>query len=124
MRLARLLVPVVAAVALVFTFRGGDTLVALLLMAYAMVTQLFPALLASLMRTRRVTAAGAMSGIIVGEATVAAITIGNVKLQTLLPSWPSGITDLNIGLVALVLNVLAMALVSAVGARPGRVAPT
>jgi len=124
MRLARLLVPVVAAVALVFTFRGGDTLVALLLMAYAMVTQLFPALLASLMRTRRVTAAGAISGIIVGEATVAAITIGNVKLQTLLPSWPSGITDLNIGLVALVLNVLAMALVSAVGARPARVAPT
>ena len=34
---ARLLVPVLAAIALVFTFRGGSTLVTLLLMAYSMV---------------------------------------------------------------------------------------
>ncbi len=111
--LARLLVPVVAGVALVFTFRGGDTLVTLLLMAYAMVTQLFPALLASLARIRRVTAAGAIAGIVVGETTVAVITLGNVKLAVLLPTWPSAITDMNIGLIALVLNVVAMLGVSA-----------
>jgi SSS family solute:Na+ symporter len=111
--LARAMVPVVAAVALFFTFRGGDTLVTLLLMAYSMVTQLFPALLASLGDIRRVTPLGAMSGIVVGELTVAVITLFNVQLPTLLPTWPASITDLNIGLVALVLNVTVMFAVSA-----------
>lgn len=111
--LARVFVPVVAAVALVFTFRGGDTLVTLLLMAYAMVTQLFPALLASMMRVQRVSAAGAMAGILVGELTVAVITLGDVKLPALFPSWPSAITDLNIGIVALLLNLFALTIVSA-----------
>ena len=59
--LARGLVPLICAVALAFTFRGGDTLVALLLMAYAMVTQLFPALIASFLRVPRVPAAGGIS---------------------------------------------------------------
>ncbi len=112
-RLARLFVPAVAAVALFFTFRGGDTLVTLLLMAYSMVTQLFPALLASMLRVPRVSAAGAISGIVVGEFAVAAITLWNVKLPVLLPSWPSSLTDLNIGVVALVLNVVTMLIVSA-----------
>ncbi len=118
--MARLLVPVIAAVALFFTFRGGDTLVTLLLMAYAMVTQLFPALLASLMRTPRISATGAMAGILVGEATVAVITLADLRLDALLPGWPSAVTDLNIGLVALILNVVAMTLVSAL--RPAPVA--
>jgi hypothetical protein len=34
-------------------------------------------------------------------------------LPTLLPTWPASITDLNIGLVALVLNVTVMFAVSA-----------
>jgi SSS family solute:Na+ symporter len=108
--LARALVPVVAAVALLFTFRGGDTLVALLLMAYAMVTQLFPALLASMLTPRRVSPAAAIAGIAVGECTVAVITLANVKLPALLPTWPAAITDINVGIVALALNVAAMVL--------------
>lgn len=47
-KLARYLVPVVALISLYFTFKGGDTLVTLLLMGYSLVTQLFPALLFSL----------------------------------------------------------------------------
>ncbi|MBL0170797.1 MAG: sodium:solute symporter [Gemmatimonadaceae bacterium] len=122
--LARLLVPVVAGVALLFTFRGGDTLVTLLLMAYAMVTQLFPALLASLARMRRVTAAGAIAGIVVGETTVAAITLSNGQLGAWLPTWPPALTDMNIGLVALVLNVTTMVIVTAIRpATPGSAAP-
>jgi SSS family solute:Na+ symporter len=117
--LARLFVPVICAVALVFTFRGGDTLVALLLMAYAMVTQLFPALIASFLRVPRVTAAGAIAGIVVGEATVALITVGNFKLSAMLPSWPAAVTDVNVGLLALVLNVVSMFLISALD-RPRR----
>ncbi len=111
--LARALVPLVAAVALVFTFRGGDTLVTLLLMAYSMVTQLFPSLVMSLMRTPWVTSRGAMTGIVVGEATVAAITLSNAKLPELFPGLPHSITDINIGTVALLLNVTAMLAVSA-----------
>ena len=111
--LARSLVPLVAAVALFFTFRGGDTLVTLLLMAYAMVTQLFPPLLASVIAPRRVSAVGAMAGIIAGEIIVAVVTIANVKLPTLFPTWPSLVTDLNIGLVALLANTLVLLAVSA-----------
>lgn len=111
--LARTLVPLVAAVALFFTFRGGDTLVTLLLMAYSMVTQLFPPLLASVIAPRRVSAVGAMAGIIVGEIIVAVATIANVKLPTLFPTWPSLVTDLNIGLVALLANTIVLLAVSA-----------
>ena len=42
--------PVVALVAVLFTLRGGETIVALLLMGYSFVTQLFPALVLSLAR--------------------------------------------------------------------------
>ena len=49
-KLARMLVPVVALVAVGFTLHGGETIVALLLMGYSFVTQLFPALVCSLRR--------------------------------------------------------------------------
>ena len=39
-----MLVPVVALVSVLFTLRGGTTIVALLLMGYSFVTQPFPAL--------------------------------------------------------------------------------
>ena len=109
---ARLLVPLLAGVALLFTFRGGSTLVTLLLMAYSMVTQLFPALLASLFPTARISAAGEIAGIGVGEAAVAATTLGGVSLATLFPGWSPRVTDINAGFLALVLNVVAMVLVS------------
>ncbi len=118
-RLARALVPAIAAVALVFTFRGGDTLVALLLMAYSMVTQLFPSLLASLMPSRMVTSAGAIAGIVVGELAVAVVTLGDFTLPTMFPSLPPALTDVNIGIVALMLNVLTMVLCSVLLPRSG-----
>lgn len=115
--LARAFVPIIAGVALVFTFQGGNTLVALLLMAYSMVTQLFPSLLASLAARRWVTSAGAMAGIIVGELTVAVVTVSHVQLPEILPDFPRAMTDMNIGVVALALNVTAMLVVSALPTR-------
>jgi solute:Na+ symporter, SSS family len=112
--LARALVPVVALVAIWFTFRGGATIVALLLIAYSMVTQLFPALLASLARARWVTTPGAIAGIIAGEFAVACLTFTKATMATLFPGWPGVLTDLNVGIVALVVNVAVMFLVSAV----------
>lgn len=109
---ARVLVPVLAGVALVFTFRGGTTLVTLLLMAYSMVTQLFPPLFASFVPAARVTATGAIAGILAGEATVAANTIGGLSVPGLFPQLPHAITDINTGFLALLLNVCTMLIVS------------
>ena len=59
---AKLLVPVVALVAVYFTLAGGQTIVSLLLMGYSLVTQLFPALALSLTKSRRATPAAAAAG--------------------------------------------------------------
>jgi len=112
-RVAKLMVPLVALVAVLFTLQGGNTIVALLLMGYSFVTQLFPSLLASLLPRNRVTAPGAMAGIVAGVATVAATVLTHTTTRDLLPWLPVPLLDLNIGIVALTLNLLAMAAVSA-----------
>ncbi len=111
--LARSLVPVVALLSVFFALHGGEALVPLLLMGYNLVTQLAPALYLSLGRTPWATRAGAIGGILAGVATVAAITLSGTTLPKLLPGWPVEITDLNIGVVALVVNAVVLTLVSA-----------
>jgi SSS family solute:Na+ symporter len=120
--LARALVPAVALLAVAFTLRGGASLVPLLLLGYSMVTQLFPALLLSLPERPWATAAGAFWGILAGEAVVASLQLSGVKLATLFPSWPSAITDLNVGVVALLVNVTVLLTVSALTSRAPRLA--
>ncbi|HEX4366706.1 MAG TPA: sodium:solute symporter [Rhodopila sp.] len=115
--LARLLVPVVALVAVIFTLRGGTTIVALLLMGYSFVTQLFPTLIACLLPRNPVTKEGALAGICVGVATVAVTSLTHTTIAQLFPSLPETLRDLNIGIVALVLNLVALAVVSAVTRR-------
>lgn len=112
-RVAKLAVPLVALVAVLLTLEGGNTIVALLLMGYSFVTQLFPSMLASLLPRNRVTAPGAMAGIVAGVATVAATVLAHATTRDLLPWLPPPLQDLNIGIVALALNLLAMAAVSA-----------
>jgi solute:Na+ symporter, SSS family len=118
---ARCLVPVIALVAVYFTLQGGQTIVALLLMGYSFVTQFFPAALCSLMRNNPVTKAGAFAGIIVGAATVAIVTVTHSTVATLLPFLPSAMNDINVGFVALILNVIATTIAS-VATRPAAVA--
>jgi len=117
-RLARLLVPVIALVAIGFTLHGGATIVAMLLMGYNFVTQLFPALICSLIRRNPVTKQGAFGGILVGVCSVAAITLTHSTIGGLMPFLPEPLKDLNVGLVALLLNVAVTALVS-IATRPG-----
>jgi len=97
----------------VFTLQGGSTIVALLLMGYAFVTQLFPSLLASLLPRNPVTREGAFAGICVGVATVAATSLTHTSVATLLPGLPAAFRDLNIGIVALLLNLVGTGIVSA-----------
>ena len=113
-RIARCLVPVIALVAVFFTLHGGDTIVALLLMGYNFVTQLFPALVCSLWRNNRATKWGAMSGIVVGVAVVVWTTVTKASVGQLLPFLPAALKDANIGFVALILNAIVLVLVSAV----------
>lgn len=115
--LSKALVPMVALIAVYFTLQGGRTIVALLLMGYSFVTQLFPALVASLMERNPVTREGAIAGILVGEATVALISLGHVTFDTLFPALPQWFRDLNVGIVALAANLVVMVVVSAVTQR-------
>lgn len=111
-KLARWLVPVVALVAIWFTLQGGSTIVSLLLMGYSFVTQLFPALIASLMHQTRATKYGAMSGIVAGVAVVVVTTTMHLSIGTMFPSLPDSIKDANIGLLALAVNIVVFGLVS------------
>ncbi|HUB16979.1 MAG TPA: sodium:solute symporter [Acetobacteraceae bacterium] len=122
--LAKWLVPVVALIAVYFTLRGGATIVALLLMGYSFVTQLLPSLLMSLLPNNRLSAMAAMAGILVGIATVAATVLTHSTMATLFPSLPEAVRDLNVGIVALGLNIVATALVAAVTSPASRPAPT
>lgn len=107
-RMARLAVVLVAALALMFAFRAGQTLVTLLLFAYAMVTQLFPSLMLTLLWPSRAHPVAAMAGIVIGEGIVVWTTLSNVTMATVFPQWPAALTDINIGVLALVANVLVL----------------
>jgi SSS family solute:Na+ symporter len=110
---AKALVPVIALVAVLFTLEGGQTIVALLLLGYALVIQLFPAFVCSLPARRWVTRAGAASGMLSGIATVAAIALTHTTIGTLFPTLPVGIKEINVGIVALAVNVAVMLSVTA-----------
>src|SRR5579883_1191358 len=110
---AKALVPVVALVAVWFTLQGGETIVALLLMGYSFVTQLFPALVLSLARHNPVTREGAIAGIVAGVATVALVSVTHTTIGSLLPWLPQALKDFNVGIIALIVNVVVLAIVSA-----------
>jgi solute:Na+ symporter, SSS family len=110
---AKLLVPAVALVAVYFALQGGQTIVALLLMGYSFVTQLFPALVFSLARRQWITREGAAAGILAGVATVAAISLTRATVATLFPSLPVQIKEINVGIIALGVNFLVLVAVSA-----------
>jgi SSS family solute:Na+ symporter len=115
---ARSAVPLVTLLAIWLTLRGGSAIVPLLLMGYNLVTQLMPAVLLSLWDRPRASAAGACAGILAGELVVAYLTISGASLPELIPAAPQVIKDLNIGIVALVVNVLVLGAVSLFTERP------
>ena len=90
--------------------QGGQTIVALLLMGYAFVTQLFPAVICSLMARNPMTKQGATAGIVVGVAVVAYVTLTHRHVRrACFRSFPRKANDVNVGFAALILNVLAAA---------------
>jgi SSS family solute:Na+ symporter len=109
---AKLGVPVFGLAAALITLNGGTAIVPLLLMGYSLVTQLAPSLLLSLGERPLATTAGVVAGLVAGEAIVVWLSFGSVTLAKLFPSWPAAVTDLNVGVVALVANIAVLATVS------------
>jgi SSS family solute:Na+ symporter len=87
-------------------------------MGYNVVTQLFPALVLSFGERPRISTAAALSGIIAGEVTVATVSLSGTSLATLAPWLPQVAKDLNIGVVALLVNLAVIGLVSVFVRRP------
>ncbi|RTM15354.1 MAG: sodium:solute symporter family protein [Bradyrhizobiaceae bacterium] len=110
-RMAKLLVPIVALIAVFFALAGNDTIVALQLTGYSFITQLFPALLLSLLPTNPATKVVAFVGISVGSAAVAVLGFGYLRLEDLFTGLPAIAYEINTGFVALVLNIVSMAIV-------------
>lgn len=119
-RVAKALVPVLALVAMAFAITGGSTIVSLLLMGYALVAQLLPGTLAGLFNRRWVTAAGVITGVVVGVALVAVTTGTGTSLSVLAPWLPQSIRDTNIGILAVLVNAAIMLGVSAVTRKPAQ----
>ena len=109
---AKIMVPVVTAIALFLTFQGGEAIVNLLLLGYAFVTQLFPSMVLSLLDRNPITKWGAGAGMIVGAVIVAVLTLGNYSVGSVLPFLPSTMHHLNVGVLALTANVIVCAIVS------------
>jgi SSS family solute:Na+ symporter len=118
--LSKLLVPIVALGGVGFVFGGGQTIVTLLLLGYALVTQLLPALFMALVAPGRVTKYGAGAGIVAGVAMVAAMSFAgstpgtSTTVDSFIGGLPSFLGELNLGIVALLVNVIVTVLVSAV----------
>ena len=109
--LAKLLVPVVALVVVVFTLSNTLDLVLLSLLGSAYVVQLLPALLLSLMSNNFATKWGAAAGILVGVAIVTYLTVTGLTLRAIFPSLGS-LGDIHVGVVALLANVVVLVAVS------------
>ena len=116
--IAKILVPVVGVIAAYFAISGSSTIVALLLMGYSFVTQLFPSLICSLLPRNPATREGAFAGIVVGAGTVVYFTLSGTTIAKLLPGLPEVVRDLNVGTAALLLNIVALVVVSAVTKSP------
>jgi len=114
---AKACTPLVMAVAVYFTLGGSETIVSLLLMGYAFVTQLFPVVVASLLANNPVTRSAAFASIIAGEAAVAWMSLTNTSIAGLLPFLPAALKDLNVGIVALIVNVTTLVVVTVITRR-------
>ncbi|ODG92480.1 MULTISPECIES: sodium:solute symporter [Bacillaceae] len=106
--LTRILVPIIALIALFFTFYGGKTMLSLLLMAYSFVLQLFPALIVTFFKRNPVTKIGAVAGILSGLVTVAYVTIKNTTFGTIFPHAPQFLKDFDSGFIAFTINIVFM----------------
>ncbi len=114
LHVARWLVPAVALVAWWWSRQSSAALVPMLLLAYAMVAQLAPALAVALWAPGRLRVSFIIAGIVVGELCVAASLWPALEVATRVAQWwpslPFFVYDINPGLFALALNLTVLAI--------------
>lgn len=101
---SKILVLFIIVIAYVFTVFGGEALALLNIMSYGLITQLVPALLFSFTASKLMNKYGAIAGIVTGTAIVLLNATTGIKFADIIPNIPSYINDLNMGMLALILN--------------------
>ncbi|MBN8201665.1 sodium:solute symporter family protein [Bacillus sp. NTK034] len=102
---SKLFVLLIILIAYVFTVTGGNALAILNIMSYGLITQLVPALIFGFFNTKFMNKYGAMAGILTGVSIVLYNAITSFKLINIFPNIPSAINDINIGFVAIGINI-------------------
>lgn len=115
--LAKWLVPVIMLIGVYFTLTGNATIVTMLLVGYSFVTQLFPVVVASILPRPFVTTPAAFLSILVGVVIAAILTFTHASIGGWAPGLPQAIQDLNVGIVALIANIVVLVVVSALTQR-------
>ncbi|MFB5676391.1 sodium:solute symporter [Paenibacillus terreus] len=113
MTLARWLVPVVALIALICTFNSGSAILLLMLSGYGFVSQLTPAVVCSFLKWNPLNKYGVFAGVGAGVLIVAYINLVGANMGTFFPTAPSWFQDLNVGITALLANIIVSLIVSA-----------
>ncbi|PGL69852.1 sodium:solute symporter [Bacillus sp. AFS055030] len=111
-KLIKLIVPFITLIGLYFTFKGGSSLFSIAIVAYNFITQLAPPFFLSLMKKNFVTKQGAITGIIFGGVIVSIFDLGEKTFAQAFPHFPQLVKDLNVGIIALIINALVMVAVS------------
>ncbi|MCD4838927.1 sodium:solute symporter family protein [Neobacillus sedimentimangrovi] len=103
---SKLLVIFIIVTAYVFSIIGGKALAILNIMSYGLITQLVPAMIFGFFQTKFMNTYGAITGIVTGVSIVLFNAVTSFKLADIFPNIPSIINDINIGFVAIAVNIL------------------
>lgn len=109
---SKIFVLLIILIAYVFTITGGNALAILNIMSYGLISQLLPAMLLGFSRKRLINKYGAIAGILAGVSIVLYNAVTSFKLADLIPGIPTTINDINIGFVAIAVNLLVAIVVS------------
>ena len=103
---AKTIVVVVGVLCTYFALSKNDTLATLYISSFGMISQLAPGLWLSLRKKNPLTVQGVFAGILVGITIMVYTAFTKITIAGLFPGLPQYIKDLNIGMIALLLNVI------------------
>ena len=103
---AKTIVVVVGVLCTYFALSKNDTLATLYISSFGMISQLAPGLWLSLKKKNPLTLQGVFAGILVGITIMVYTAFTKITIASLFPGLPQYIKDLNIGMIALLLNVI------------------
>ena len=111
---AKVLVVVVGTLCTYFALGKNDTLATLYITSFGMISQKAPGLLFSLKKKNPLSLPGVFFGILTGITIMVYTTFTKTTIAGLFPSLPVYIKDINIGMIAMILNVVVALVISQV----------